>query len=130
MDDITKRGGTVERRKHKRFRVQAGTCAVLVSHFYKWGQIIDVSRGGLAFHYSGNTLPPNASSHLGISMADIGFYLRRIPFKVISDFEMAKEDYYSLKKTRRCGVEFGELTLNQMSQLEYFILNHSFAEVH
>ncbi len=125
MDNVTKRKEIVERRKHKRFQVQDGTFAVLTPHFDNWGQIIDISRGGLAFRYTGNELPPDVSSNLGISLANIGFYLGRVPFKAISDFEIANEVAYSFTTTRRCGVEFGELTLNQISQLEYFIGNHT-----
>ena len=130
MDNVNSRKKIVERRKHKRFKVQDGTFAVLTPHFYNWGQIIDISKGGLAFRYTGNELPPNVSSNLGISLANIGFYLGRVPFKAISDFEIDNEVAYSFTTTRRCGVEFGELTLNQISQLEYFMGNHSIGEVH
>ena len=125
MDNVTKRKKIVERRKHKRFQVQDGAFAVLMPHFYNWGQIIDISRGGLAFRYTNNELTPNVSSNLGISLANVGFYLGKVPFKAISDFEIANEVPYSFRTTRRCGVEFGDLTLNQISQLEYFIRNHT-----
>jgi len=129
MDNVTNRKKIVERRKHKRFKVQDGAFAVLTPHFYNWGQIIDISRAGLAFRYTGNELPPNVSCDLGISLADIGFYLGRVPFRAISDFEIGNEVAYSFTTTRRCGVEFGELTLNQISQLEYFICNNTIGEV-
>jgi hypothetical protein len=129
MNNVTNRKKIVERRKHKRFQVQEGAFAVLTPHFYKRGQIIDISRGGLAFRYTNNELTPNASSNLGISLADVGFYLSKVPFKTISDFEIANEVAYSFTTIRRCGVEFGDLTLNQISQLEYFIWNHTIGEV-
>ena len=128
MDNVTKRKKIVERRKHKRFQVHDGTLAVLTSHFYNWGPIIDISRGGLAFRYSGNKLPLNVSCDLGISLANIGFYLGKLPFRAISDFEIANEFAYSLTTIRRCDVEFGELTLHQISVLEYFIRNHTIGE--
>lgn len=130
MDNVNSRKKIVERRKHKRFKVQDGTFAVLMPHFYNWGQIIDISRNGLAFRYTGNALSQNLSSQLGISKANIGFYLGGVPFKSISDFEIANKVANSFTTIRRCGVEFGELALNQISQLEYFIPNHTIGEVH
>jgi len=129
MDNLTKGKKIVERRKHKRFQVRDGAFAVLTPHFYNWGQIIDISRGGLAFRYTGKELPPNVSCDLGISVANIGFYLGRLPFRAISDVELGNEVPYSLTRIRRCGGEFGELTLNQISELEYFIRNHTIGEV-
>ena len=128
MDNVTKRKKIVERRKHKRFQVQDGAFAVLTPHFYNWGQIIDISRGGLAFRYTGKELPPNISCDLGISLANIGFYLGKLPFETISDFKTANEVAYSFTTTRRCGVEFGELTLNQVSELEYFTQKYTTRE--
>lgn len=125
MNHNTKRKEPVERRKDKRFQVQDGTFAVLTAHFRNWGQVVDISRHGLAFRYTGNALPKNLSSQLGLSMADIGFYLGRVPFKVISDFEIANEGRYRFSVARQCGVEFGELTPGQISQLEFFISNYT-----
>ena len=128
MDNVTKRKKIVERRKHKRFQVENGAFAVLTPHFYNWGQIIDISRGGLAFRYTGKELPPNISCDLGISLANIGFYLGKLPFRAISDFEIGNEVAYSFTTIRRCGVEFGELTLNQVSELEYFTQKYTTRE--
>lgn len=130
MDNVTKRKKIVERRKHKRFQVEEGAFAVLTPHFYNWGQIVDISKSGLAFRHTGSELPPNVSCDLGISLANIGFYLGKLPFRAISDFEMANEVANSLTTIRRCGVEFGELTLNQISALEHFIRNHTVGEVY
>lgn len=125
MENMTSRQDTVERRKHQRFQVQEGACAVFTPDFCNWGQIVDVSRGGLAFRYTGSEQLPNASFDLGISLANIGFYLGNVPFKAIWDCDITDEAACSSAKTRQCGVQFGELTLNQISQLEYFILNHT-----
>jgi len=122
---MIKRKESVERRKDKRFEVQEGTFAVFTPHFSNWGQVIDISRHGLAFRYTGKGLPKNMPSQLGISIADIGFYLGRVPFKVISDFEIARAGSHHLSMARQCGVEFGELTPGQISQLEFIISNYT-----
>jgi hypothetical protein len=118
----------LERRKHKRFKVQNGAFAVLGAppwpHSTKVGQIIDMSMGGLAFSYIAEQEPSNGSFELGIFLADNSFRLRKIPFETISDLEIKKGPFNSITM-RRSGVQFGELTPNQISQLKYFIRNHT-----
>jgi hypothetical protein len=130
MQKMTSRQEKVERRKHQRFQVKEGACAVFTPDFCNWGQIVDVSRGGLAFRYTRGKQPPNASCHLGISLANIGFYLGNLAFKAIWDCDITEEAACGSAKTWQCGVQFGELTFYQISQLEYFILNHTKGEVH
>lgn len=118
----------VERRKHKRFNVQAGAFAVLGSHSAKIGQVIDVSKGGLAFSYLAGEEPSNQPFELGILFGEESFHLTQIPFKTISDQE-AKEVPFSSLALRRCGVQFGEMTKSQVDQLEHFIQNYTIGGV-
>jgi len=103
-----------ERRKHKRYRARSGTCALNS----RVGEIIDISRGGLAFRYvdrgDWKDMPP---SDLGILFGNGELCLEDVPLKVISD--CAINDGINI--TRRCGVQFKELTEKQLEQLEYFI---------
>ena len=77
----------VDRRKHKRFRVPESAFVTLRAHDVRVAQIIDISRGGLAFRYVGEGL------------------------------------------TKRNSVQFGQLTAQQMSQLQCFIQNHTVGEM-
>jgi hypothetical protein len=129
MENMTSGQDTLDRRKHQRFQVQEGACAVFKPDFCNWGQIVDVSRGGLGFRYTGGEQLAKASYLLGISLATVGFYLHDIPFKAIWDCDITKEATSSFPKTTQCGVQFGKLTPYQISQLEYFILNHTTGEV-
>jgi len=131
MDNVTKRKKIVERRKHKRFQVEDGKFAVLRRpwpHPTTLGQIIDISMGGLAFRYIAGEERSHQPSELEILWADCSFRLDKIPFETISDFKTANEVAYSFTTTRRCGVEFGELTLNQVSELEYFTQKYTTRE--
>ncbi len=125
----------VERRTHKRFRAQDGAFAVAgmppQPHFIPPGQIVDVSRGGLAFHYvAGDEKEgPNGSFELVILLANKNFHIDKVPFETISDFEIANEVPFSSITMRRRGVQFGKLTDKQISQLDYFIRNHTIGEV-
>lgn len=117
----------VERRRHKRFKVKEGASVVFRAHSIELGQIINVSRKGLAFRYVSSQQPSSGSFELVILSGDGGFYLDEIPFKIVSDFEM-NDDPLSFSTTRQCGVQFGKLKRKQVSQLEYFIQNHTIVD--
>ena len=126
----TKMNRLHERRKHKRFQAADGALAVLRPswpHGTTMGQIIDISRGGLAVRYIAGEERSNDSSELSIIFADHSFYLPKVPIETISDFEIAKMPFISMTPRRR-GLQFGELTHHQMSELEYFIQNHTTGE--
>ena len=120
-----------ERRKHKRFQVRNGAFVVLGTppwpHSTKVGQIVDMSMGGLAFSYIAEQEPSNGSFELCIFLADSSFHLRKIPFETISDLETDEVPFSSITM-KRSGVQFGELTPNQISQLKYFIQSHTIGE--
>lgn len=118
-----------ERRKHKRFRVQNGAFAVFTAFSWpystqKLGQIIDIGMGGLAFSYIASEEAPTGAVELSIFLAENRFHLRNIPFETISDVETNEVPFSSITM-KRSGVQFGELTPNQVSQLKYFISNHT-----
>jgi len=119
----------VDNRKHKRFRSQDLAFAAFGSHSKEIGQIIDISRGGLAFLYISDGDQINESTELEIYLANNGFHLKEVPFNTISDFELTSEFPLSSIIMRRCGVQFKELTQTQVSQLGYFIQNHTVGEV-
>ena len=126
MYDVVNRQETPERRKHRRFQPQEGAFAVLIPHFNQWGEVIDISKSGLAFCCAtAEEQPLDESLKLGILLASAGFYLRKVPFKTIADFEIAHQGPYVHNAVRRCSVEFAGLTHTQASQLEYFIQNHT-----
>jgi hypothetical protein len=121
------REGLVERRKHERFQVKEGARAMVrpISLKTPRGRIVDISRQGLAFCYTVEQEPLDDSLELDICFAEYGFCLRRAPVRVISDFEIGTEDAPNFSPIKRRGVEFGQLTAQQMSQLEDFIENHT-----
>ena len=85
--------------------------------------------GGLAFTYMADEKPRNQSFKLDIFSADDGFYLKKVPFQTISDFQTTKYVAFYPIAMRRCGVQFRELTDHQMFKLEYFIQNYTMSEV-
>ena len=118
-----------ERRKYTRFRTRNGALIEVRSHHGKLGEIIDISKGGLAFRYIDIGDRPKGSFELDIFLKESGFRLEKVPATTISDFQATKYFPFSSTKTRRQGVEFGELTQKQISQLEHFIRNYTTGEV-
>ena len=111
----------VEERKHNRFKVQNGGFAALHPQFTVLGQIIDISRGGLAFRYVASEARTSGSAKLSILMTDGSFCFEKVPFKTIWDSAIPYEFSFGPITLRYCGVKFGELTHSQRVDLEYFI---------
>lgn len=118
---------SVERRGYKRFQVPIDAFVALGPHYVKLGQMMDVSTHGLAFCYMASEEPSDGSFELEIFLAGRPFYLYKVPYETISDYETKGIPLSSIAM-RRCGVQFGELTPNQRSQLEYFVQNHTIGE--
>jgi hypothetical protein len=117
------------RRNEMRFQVQKGALAVQNGQARIMGQILDISRNGLAFHYIDDGKKSNGSYDVDILLTKKGFYLKKIQSKIILDFEMTNQVPFSSITMRRRSVKFGELMGEQISQLEYFIQNHTIDEV-
>ncbi len=66
------------------------------------------------------------SSELDIILLDREFCLGKVPFKSLTELELQKATI-GLKTIamKRCDVQFGDLTPQQMSQLEYFLQNYT-----
>ena len=138
----------MERRNHQRYEVHPGTFAVLRSTSIelskikdmsmgeiafavikskpiKMGQIVNISREGLAFHYIDRKGVSNNLFKMDILFAQDAFYLDRLLFKPIFDFEIEADIPLNSFTIRKCGVQFGELNQRQRSRLEYFICNYT-----
>ena len=61
---------------------------------------------------------------LDILLADCGFYLADIPFKVITDFEIPDDILGDSVVMRQVRLQFQKLNANLEAKLNDFILNH------
>jgi hypothetical protein len=118
-------GLPVERRKQKRFRAKKGAFAVLKNHRIKLGQILDISRGGLALKYIADLGRPNGEIELEIFTEDRAFHLEHIPIINISDVVIENALPITPFIVRRRGVQFGSLTSQQADRMAHFIDNHT-----
>jgi len=118
----------VERRAHRRFRPKEGTYAVLSGPVSKMGQIIDVSRGGLAFRYIDIGDRPRETCVLDILREDNSFRLENVGFKIVSDLDASKDFPFSTIPMRRCGGHLTGLSDRQIHDLEHLIESFTEAE--
>jgi hypothetical protein len=114
----------VERRKHKRYKVDAGALVLLGWYYEKVGRMIDISEGGLAFRYTPQGKEQDESD-LTIVLSETNFYLDEVPIKTISDFELAEGISATTITPRRRGVQFTNPTGSQRAQIEFFINNYT-----
>ncbi len=127
---MTERTMPVERRQHKRIQIKSQADAVLLGPtFTKGVQIIDISKGGLAFRYVHGQKPSNGLFELDILWDHIDLNLIKLKVKTISDYQIPNEFLLDVIPLRRCGAQFAELTKDQISQLENFIENDSTGEL-
>jgi hypothetical protein len=124
-----KMGERVEQRAHERFEAQPGVLAVLGPNSRKMGQVLDISKGGLAFNYKNGIKEPEEVYELSILLDDSNGLNHR-PFKfnaaVVSDKKVANDVQFSNATIRRCGVQFLDLTYYQQTWLDECIRNHTF----
>ena len=91
--------------------------------FVELGPIVDISMGGLAIQYVENKNRTVESDELAIALPSDGIKVEPIPFRIISDVEVATMP--GGKTIRNRCVEFGKLSDYQSYQLKTFIQNHT-----
>ena len=127
---MKKRKKSVERRKHQRFNVQHDAFAIVSPLSIKRGEIIDIGKGGLSLRCVAGEVRPRsfvqANTFLHIFSNDFNACLFRIPIREISDIETDAQDPSNPATRRR--VQFGELTDNQIMELDDFIRDHTTCE--
>jgi hypothetical protein len=81
--------------------------------------------GGLAFKYLADEARSNGAGKLDIIIHQSNLYVKNLPMQTVSDFELARENAFSTVRLRQQGVQFGNLTSDQTSQLEYILKHHT-----
>ncbi len=117
-----------DRRRKKRYKVKEGAYAALINRNNQLGQIKDISLVGLSFRYIDNDEQIHPGSELKIILAGSGLVMENLPYWPVSDFEIDCDYTFSSVKMRQVRLAFGDLTPQQLSQLDYFILNHTMGE--
>ena len=101
-----------ERRKHKRIKPQG--CTVKADS--KFGEIIDISMGGVAFTYIDREERFKGTGGIGLSCGG-DLSTDELPVRIISDCAIGN----GISVVRRCNAEFGKLSAKQIDLLERLI---------
>jgi hypothetical protein len=110
----------VERRQDRRFVAKSGAFVILRPFDTGAGRLINISMGGLMFEYVSTKEPAATATEAEIFLTESVFRLYGVPCHSVWDLPIYEIPDISLHK-RRCGVQFGELSPQQATQLEYFI---------
>lgn len=89
----------------------------------KTASIIDINRRGLAFEYIGHKMWPTGFNTLTILQSTGEIEIENMPYEVVSDFKAPS--FTKSKPIRKCGVRFGELTLNQTILLNHLLMSYT-----
>ncbi len=116
--------GSEDRRRFNRFGMKNAVFITFRPEFDMIGKLTDISAGGLAFEY--NAFEDRESTE----MVEIALFshpkdysLPRAVCRIVYDREV--EGCFNFKgfQTRRCGLEFRDLTSDQMLQIDMIMAN-------
>ena len=121
-----------ELRKQGRFRIREGIIVAFQKpRLFKLGRprivktasIFDINRRGLAFQYMSHKMWPADFNKLLILQTTDEIEIDNVLYEVVSDFKAS--NFTKSKPIRKCGVKFGELTLNQSILLNHLLMSYS-----
>ena len=117
-----------ERRQHQRYEVVDGTMVLAGQSFSTIGQIVNISNDGVLFRYRGNSDITSDACEASI-VFDRGGAVRFGPFKfntrIVADVAYAEGPVNSSNVTKRCHMQFNDLSYHQKLWLEECIRNHT-----
>ncbi len=112
-----------EKRKFKRFKAKEGAFAAFITphELINMGRLQDIGMGGLCLRYLSMESIDENRSEIKIFGSDERFlHLDRVRCRVVYDNEVPGSSWEQIS-TRRCGVEFENLSVKQKVMLEDFI---------
>jgi len=115
----------VEKRRHHRLQTIDGIYAIINYKPTIFGQIINISKDGMAVRYSSNGRQLNVPSESDVFIIDSNFYIEKIQIKIVSDFEIGDKFPFSSQKNRQRCFQFGKMKSSQHFQLDYLLQNYT-----
>ncbi len=114
-----------ERREHKRYKLNNNeTYATLGQNRNNYGNIIDISLGGLSFSYNDSDISEKDFNENELFIDHKGIYITRLNFNIVWKRSITNENVENLHGSKLCGVKFNELTNNQIAQLSSFLISN------
>jgi hypothetical protein len=117
--------GGSERRRHPRFRVGEGAFAFINTFPFS---ILNVSAGGMKLQTVLFDEAPSEQMILDIFLKNDNFYLQGIPVHLVRVRNTSARTPFTSTQLRCFGIQFGELTEQQKTRIDYFISHSSVIE--
>lgn len=122
-----------ERRKFTRFEPVKGAFLAFRPEFAKVGKIRDISMGGVGYAYTvteGMDSRPECpvNCEIDIFLSTNHFYLRRLSCRAVYDIHVEKDRQNPADVTiesKRCGLEFVDVSKSVQEKLKFFLDNHT-----
>jgi hypothetical protein len=118
-----------DKRKDERFLVGEEVIVALRNRSSRVGRVKDISMGGLSFEHIYDEDLEQDPSKSDVSVWVDNYSMADIPCRVIYDIPISEPPEYDFLsvhfRTRRCGVQFGKLTENQETQLNFLLKTHT-----
>jgi hypothetical protein len=114
------------RRQFQRYAVTDSVFLAFRPRFDRLGMLKDISKGGVAFDYTVSDTPqPLENSNIEVEVfSHKTFRLSRIPCRIVYDTRVKAGLSMVGFETRRCGLEFGQLSELQAAQLKVLMDTH------
>lgn len=116
-----KKNELFERRRDKRFLMKEEASFVLTPSCKGLGEIVDISKSGMAFQYIGDESRPPEQEEVGVLFGDHDSCLEKVPIRTIADRVVGEESGGQQMVVRKRSVEFNGLSEEQLFLLDYFI---------
>jgi len=114
-----------DRRLHTRFRVSEGAFAFINNIPFT---IKNISEGGLKLQSVVFEGTPEENMVLDIFLNSENFYLQNIPVRLVRFQKSCSSSPFSTVHVKCFGLQFGEMTEQQKTRLDYFIAHSTAAE--
>lgn len=115
-----------DRRQHERFKLKGLAFAILKSDTDEdLGQIVNLSKGGLAFQYFVGRKRVTDARYLDIMLTKNALYIDKIKIRCVADFEIENELPFSSISKRQQSLCFEDLSEEQQTKVNYLIKNHT-----
>jgi hypothetical protein len=120
---------TVEKRKHSRLAPPPNTFAALGRNYTRIGKVKDISLEGLAFEYIAGESTDSNSDNVDIFLFGNVFHLPNLFCKIVYDIQLyvphVNNNLIETLTTKRCGIQFENLSEEDVVQLKLFLEAHS-----
>ena len=115
----------IEHRRYDRYLPLGDTFAALGKKYEKVGKVKNVSMGGLSFEYICGENTTQNSSQIDIFVVGNVFHLYSVPCKMVYDIQIhvphVNNHFAKILTTKRCGVQFEDLSDDILIQLKLFL---------